>query len=168
MPHVTTNPTISLGFTSSTTAASPWTYGKTSSSTSTGMTTPTPAPGLTGILGSGFGTTSGSSGTGAGVSKDVLKNLQDVVWSDDEVSRSFFAGVGSGFRTNRYLGISSGIYIQLADLSSCLSSTLFGILPFVLPSHRYLLRLGPRLMQSQPVMTAYLHRPTSLAPSNPF
>jgi CCR4-NOT transcription complex subunit 4 len=37
-------------------------------------------------LGSGPG-----SGAGGGVNRETLKGLQDVVWSDDEVSQSFVA-----------------------------------------------------------------------------
>lgn len=75
MPHVTNHNAIPLGFTSSTTGASPWSYTSKNSFSS--------APG---------GSTGGanlSSGGASGVGKDVLKNLQDVVWSDDEVRAGF-------------------------------------------------------------------------------
>ena len=51
---------------------------------------PAGTPGLSGMVGSsafgGGASVASSSAAGAGVSKDVLRNLQDVVWSDDEVS----------------------------------------------------------------------------------
>lgn len=70
MPHLPNN-TISLGFTSSTSATSPWTYSSSKGASYGASTT---------SFASGNHSNSGL----AGVSKDVLRNLQDVVWSDDE------------------------------------------------------------------------------------
>jgi hypothetical protein len=53
-------------------------------------------------LGTSSGATSGTTQQ-AGVSKDVLRNLQDVVWSDDEVSSVYEFRVARGIELSSRL-----------------------------------------------------------------
>ncbi len=61
-----------------------------------------------GSIGGQIASSSGTSGVGAaggaGVSKEVLRGLQDVVWSDDEVRAGSFFKLLMGIRTSSMLG----------------------------------------------------------------